>query len=86
MGGWPGEVEEEGRAAEGKQGMEEVTCTVRSSNCHILIKVSISMKIITIMVNISMIIITIMVSISMMTTCSIEAGKPGRPIDDCDDG
>ena len=75
MGGWPGEVEEEGRAAEGKQGMEEVTCTVRSSNCHILIKVSISMKI-----------ITIMVSISMMTTCSIEAGKPGRPIDDCDDG
>ena len=27
MGGCPGEVEEEGRAVEGKQGMEEVTWT-----------------------------------------------------------
>jgi len=28
VGGWPGEVEEEGRAVEGKQGMEEVTCSI----------------------------------------------------------
>ena len=61
MGGWPGEVEEEGRAVEGKQGMEEVTWTDLSSKCFV---------------------VTIIVSIRMTTTCSMEAGKPGRPIEE----
>lgn len=54
MGGWPGEVEEEGRAVEGKQGMEEVTWTDRS----------------------------LVAQKRSMVTCSIEAGRPGRPMEE----
>ena len=54
-------MEEEGRAVEGKQGMEEVTWIDWSSKCFAIV---------------------INVSIRMTTTCSMEAGKPGRPIEE----
>ena len=68
MGGWPGEVEEEGRAVEGKQGMEEVTWTdwsvvVVNKDHDGVWSGTRSMM-------------------SVMITCSMEAGSPGRPMEE----